>query len=65
MEVSSTMGNSEEIVTVVNETEPEMKVTIEDEQSVSVALKRSHSDIQLESRRIHQVMRCFLTHKLL
>ena len=54
------MGNSEEIV-VVNETEPEMKVTIEDEQSVSVAcsMKRSHSDIQLESRRIHQVMQYF------
>ena len=63
MEVSSTMGNSEEIVTVVNETEPEMKVTIEDEQSVSVAcsMKRSHSDIQLESRRIHQVMQYFLS----
>ena len=52
------MGNSEETptFTLVNETEPEMKVTIEEQSVVAVCsmMKRSHSDIHME-RRIHQV----------
>lgn len=59
MEVSGIMmGNSEETptFTLVNETEPEMKVTIEEQSVVAVCsmMKRSHSDIHME-RRIHQV----------
>ena len=57
MEVSGIMmGNSEETPSLVNETEPEMKVTIEEQSVVAVCsmMKRSHSDIHME-RRIHQV----------
>ena len=57
MEVSGIMmGNSEEPPTLVNETAPEMKVTIEEQSVVAVCsmMKRSHSDIHME-RRIHQV----------
>ena len=48
------MEDSEEIA-LTSETEPErMEVTIEDENVVVCSMKRSQSDIHMESR-IHQV----------